>query len=104
MVCIIRHPPFMLYELIFVNTLPESEGQNGFAEIIKHACIKDAKMFKELEANSLKKYRQKKTLVSNLIQRNALIKIKVVQNDEFESVERKLLNFGHTLGHALENQ
>ena len=39
-----------------------------------------------------------------LIQRNALLKTKVVQQDEFEKGDRKLLNFGHTLGHALENQ
>ncbi len=104
MVGIIRQPSFILHDLVFLNTLPESEWQNGFAEIIKHACIKDAAMFKELQANSLKKYQQKKTLVCKLIQRNALIKIKVVQHDELENGERRLLNFGHTLGHALENQ
>lgn len=42
--------------------------------------------------------------LSKLIQRNAKIKLKVVQTDEFEQADRKLLNFGHTLGHALENQ
>ena len=104
MVGVIRQPSFILHDLVFLNTLPESEWQNGFAEIIKHACIKDAAMFKELEANSLKKYQNKKTLVCKLIQRNALIKTKVVQQDEHESGERRLLNFGHTLGHALENQ
>lgn len=101
---IIRQPSFILHDLIFLNTLPENEWQNGFAEIIKHACIKDAAMFKELQRNSLKKYRQGKVLVCKLIQRNALIKTKVVQNDEFENGERRLLNFGHTLGHALEDQ
>lgn len=39
-----------------------------------------------------------------MIQRNTLLKTKIVQRDEFEQSERKLLNFGHTLGHALENQ
>lgn len=101
---VIRQPSFILHDLIFLNTLPESEWQNGFAEIIKHACIKDAAMFKELEANSIKKYKNNKTLVCDLIQRNAMIKIKVVQQDEHEQGERRLLNFGHTLGHALENQ
>jgi 3-dehydroquinate synthase len=43
-------------------------------------------------------------LLNKLIQRNALLKSKVVQQDEFEKGDRKLLNFGHTLGHALENQ
>ncbi len=101
---IIRQPAFILHDLIFLNTLPQSEWENGFAEIIKHACIKDAAMFRELESNSLKKYQAKKKSVCELIQRNAILKTKVVQQDEFEKGDRKLLNFGHTLGHALENQ
>ena len=103
MVGTISQPAFILHDLIFLNTLPQTEWQNGFAEIIKHACIKDAAMFKELEANSLKKYQQKKILLCDLIQRNALIKTKVVIKDEFETGDRKLLNFGHTFGHAIEN-
>jgi 3-dehydroquinate synthase len=104
MVGIIRQPAFLLHDLIFLNTLPESEWRNGFAEIIKHACIKDAAMFRELEQYDLSYYQKKKAVICTLIQRNALIKTKVVQGDEFETGERKLLNFGHTLGHALENQ
>jgi 3-dehydroquinate synthase len=100
----IRQPSFILHDLIFLNTLPRSEWINGFAEIIKHACIKDAAMFKELETNSLKIYQGRKSLVCELIRRNAILKTKVVQQDEFEKGDRKLLNFGHTLGHALENQ
>jgi len=100
----IRQPSFILHDLIFLNTLPQSEWTNGFAEIIKHACIKDLTMFKDLESNSLRKYRDGKTLVCELIQRNAILKTKVVQQDEFEKGDRRLLNFGHTLGHALENQ
>src|ERR1700761_2092192 len=63
MVGTINQPAFILHDLIFLNTLPETEWQNGFAEIIKHACIKDAAMFNELEANDLKKYQTKKTLL-----------------------------------------
>jgi 3-dehydroquinate synthase len=99
-----RQPSFILHDLIFLNTLPETEWQNGFAEIIKHACIKDAAMFKELQSHDLKYYRSKKKELCLLIQRNAKIKLTVVQKDEFEQADRKLLNFGHTLGHALENQ
>lgn len=103
MVGLIRQPAFLLYDYSLLKTLPLNEWQNGFAEIIKHAAIKDAAMFNELEANSLAKYRRDKALLAKLVQRNALIKIKVVVNDEFEKGERKLLNFGHTLGHAIEN-
>ena len=99
-----KQPSFILHDLLFLNTLPEAEWQNGFAEIIKHACIKDAAMFKELQSHNSKFYRSKKKECCLLIQRNAKIKLKVVQADEFEQADRKLLNFGHTLGHALENQ
>jgi len=104
MVGMIRQPSFILHDLIFLNTLPQTEWENGFAEIIKHACIKDVAMFKQLEENSFKTYQDRKKSVFELIQRNAILKTKVVQQDEFEKGERRLLNFGHTLGHALENQ
>jgi 3-dehydroquinate synthase len=84
--------------------LPEAEWQNGFAEIIKHACIKDAAMFKELQSHSVKYYQTKKQELSLLIEKNAMLKTKVVSKDMNEKGDRKLLNFGHTLGHALENQ
>ncbi|MBL7697666.1 MAG: 3-dehydroquinate synthase [Chitinophagaceae bacterium] len=98
----IRQPDFLLYDSSFLKSLPLREWVNGFAEIIKHACIKDATLFKELEQNDLKFYRQDKDALSKLIQRNAMIKSKVVMTDEFEQGERKLLNFGHTWGHAIE--
>ena len=104
MVGIIRQPRFILHDMVFLNTLPLNEWENGFAEIIKHAAIRDAAMFKELETNTIKKYQNKKTAICNLVQQNAMIKTRVVQHDEFEKGERRLLNFGHTLGHALENQ
>lgn len=103
MVGLIRQPQFLLYDLSFLKTLPQAEWQNGFAEIIKHACIKDAAMFELLQNNSLTSFKKNPTLLAALIQRNALIKTKVVVNDEFEQGERKLLNYGHTLGHAIEN-
>jgi 3-dehydroquinate synthase len=61
-------------------------------------------MFKQLETSSFKTFQGKKKAISELVKRNAIIKTKVVQQDEFEKGDRRLLNFGHTLGHALENQ
>jgi 3-dehydroquinate synthase len=104
MVGAIKQPSFILQDLQFLNTLPEQEWQNGFAEIIKHACIKDAAMFRNLESKDLAFYIKNKKEISSLIRRNVLIKTRVVMQDEFEKGDRKLLNFGHTLGHALENQ
>ena len=104
MVGIIRQPKFLLYDISLLKTLPDAEWSNGFSEIIKHACIKDAAMFKLLKANSLASFQKNKELLAEIVERNAKLKTKVVQKDEFEKGDRKLLNFGHTLGHALENQ
>ncbi len=93
----------MLYDYSFLKTLPHKEWINGFAEIIKHACIKDEKLFELLENNSLETFHQTPEKIAALIKKNVQIKYNVVANDEFEKGERKLLNFGHTLGHAVEN-
>lgn len=104
MVGTIRQPSFILHDLKLLATLPQKEWENGFAEIIKHACIKDEAMFKQLEQSSLATFQNDHKQLGELVTRNATIKIKVVQEDEFEKGERRLLNYGHTLGHALENQ
>lgn len=104
MVGVIRQPSFLLYDLSLLQSLPVKEWENGFAEIIKHACIKDAELFAELEQHSISYYQKNAEALQQLIERNAFIKTKVVQEDEFEKGDRKLLNFGHTLGHAIENK
>jgi 3-dehydroquinate synthase len=99
----IRQPEFLLYDYALLKTLPHEEWVNGFAEVIKHAAIKDAGMFKMLQLTRLTTLKRNKDLLHTLVMRNAMIKIKIVQLDEFEKGDRKLLNFGHTLGHAIEN-
>lgn len=103
MVGLIRQPSFLLYDFSLLKTLPKEEWVNGFAEVIKHACIKDAAMFTLLEQNRLSFFQKNPAEISKLVQRNAMLKTKVVVADEFENGERKSLNFGHTLGHAIEN-
>ncbi len=103
MVGTIRQPEFIFYDYSFLETLPVAEWVNGFAEIIKHACIKDALLFSTLEKYSLHDYQADRTLIADLIEKNVEIKMQVVLSDEFEKGERKLLNFGHTVGHAIEN-
>ena len=99
----INHPRFLLYDYSFLETLPEKEWINGFAEIIKHACIKDKVMFDFLKEKSLDYFHTSLENIGNLVQQNVEIKYNIVSNDERENGERKLLNFGHTLGHAIEN-
>jgi len=103
LVGLIRQPSFLLFDYAFLQTLPQEEWTNGFAEIIKHAAIKDATLFEWLEAQDMATIKADPQLLSSLIQRNVMIKTEVVVEDEFESGERKLLNFGHTFGHAIEN-
>jgi len=99
---LIRQPEFLLYDYTLLDTLPATEWHNGFAEIIKHACIADAGMFAFLEKHHPGAFRDNRDLMKTLIQKNALLKAAVVQQDETEKGKRKLLNFGHTLAHAIE--
>src|SRR5437762_1439968 len=69
MVGIIRQPKFLLYDVSLLKTLPDAEWQNGFAEIIKHACIKDAALFSILEKNDLPGFQKNKKLLSALVER-----------------------------------
>jgi 3-dehydroquinate synthase len=103
MVGVIRQPGFLYYDISLLQSLPAEEWVNGFAEVIKHAAIKDAALFRDLEKNSINSYRKNKGALNDLIRKNVLIKSSVVQKDEFEGSDRRLLNFGHTLGHAVEN-
>ena len=103
LVGIINHPEFLLYDYSFLKTLPQEEWINGFAEVIKHACIKDKQMFTFLEKNTLERFQNYPKEIAKLIKQNVEIKYNIVSKDERETGARKLLNFGHTLGHAIEN-
>ncbi len=103
MVGTMHRPTFILFDFSFLDTLSKAEWINGFAEIIKHACIKDANMFDELAKHNIDYYLQNRNAIASLIEKNISIKTTVVLNDEFETDERYLLNFGHTFGHAIEN-
>lgn len=99
----ITQPEFILQDVSLLKTLPEEEWENGFSEIIKHACIKDKAMLDDLARHKIKDFQANQALLDELIRRNVFLKLKVVQKDPFEARDRKLLNFGHTIGHAIEN-
>jgi 3-dehydroquinate synthase len=98
----IRQPGFILYDLSFLESLQEKEWSNGFAEIIKYACIGDPGLFEELSASTLTAYKIRPEKLNALIARCVQQKNQVVLADEQENGVRKLLNFGHTTGHAFE--
>ncbi len=103
LVGVIKQPQFLLFDYSLLKSLPQEQWINGFAEVIKHACIKDAELFKLLQNESIENFQSDTDKLAALIEKNVQIKTTVVVNDEFEKGDRKLLNFGHTLGHAIEN-
>ncbi|MEO6734361.1 MAG: 3-dehydroquinate synthase [Ferruginibacter sp.] len=103
LVGLIKQPEFLLFDYSLLQSLPPEQWVNGFAEIIKHACIKDAGLFDLLEAETLESFQSDRNKLAGLVERNVQIKTTVVLKDEFENGDRRLLNFGHTLGHAIEN-
>ena len=102
MVGTIYQPETIVFDYSLLETLPDEEWVNGFAEIIKHTAIQDAEMLKELEANDIAYYRANPDALQNLVERNVAIKNKIVARDMTENGDRRLLNFGHTFGHAIE--
>ncbi len=74
MVGLIRQPLFLLYDYSFLQTLPKQEWINGFAEIIKHAAIKDAAMFKSLEQHKLADFQKDSSLIKQTHPTQCLIK------------------------------
>ncbi len=100
----ITQPQFTLYDMRFLDTLPDEEWSNGFAEIIKYGCIFDRDLYNELSAHSLAHYRNNgDEALSAVIEKCVAWKNKTVIEDEKETGVRKLLNFGHTAAHAIEN-
>ena len=91
-------PIRVIADIQSLATLPPETFADGMAEVIKTACIKDAELFAQLEAGTA----MDKTHMENTIARCMEIKKGIVERDENELGERKLLNFGHTMGHALE--
>jgi 3-dehydroquinate synthase len=91
-----HQPALVISDVETLETLPPREFRQGFAELIKHAVIRDAEMFERLQ-------RFDRADLPALIRRNVEIKAAIVAADEHETTgERALLNFGHTIGHAIE--
>ncbi len=97
-----NQPEIVFCDPRHIATLPASELGCGFAEIVKHGAIADDEYFSELERLGEKALDLDSGVVEAIVSRSVEIKAGVVGRDEKEAGERKKLNFGHTLGHALE--
>lgn len=86
-----------------LDTLPEREFYAGMAEIIKHSFIKDKNLYDFLVQNKERIVKREHEAVSEMLARNSMIKAEVVSCDEREGGLRAILNYGHTIGHAIES-
>jgi 3-dehydroquinate synthase len=106
-------PKAVFIDVKTITTLPAREVRTGLAEVVKYGVIEDAEFFKFLEANAhhlnAKAFEEKDTLRASLklwqtiVFESAKIKARVVEKDEKETGLRMVLNFGHTVGHAIES-
>jgi 3-dehydroquinate synthase len=96
-------PRLVLCDLNALKTLPEREFRAGLAEVIKYGIIYDANMFARLEHNLPKILKRDPKLLAAVVARCCEIKAEVVGRDETDDGQRAILNFGHTVGHAIEN-
>ncbi len=89
-----HHPTLVIADTDALRSLPERIWHEGFAEVIKHGIIRDAELFEKSAQLDLE----------SLVERNVALKAAIVSEDEREQTgERSLLNFGHTIGHAIEH-
>ncbi len=95
-------PRLVVADLDTLQSLPKNEFRAGLAEVIKYGVIYDSSLFEYLEKNTDKILQLDKDCLAHIIKTSCAIKAKVVEKDERESHYRMILNFGHTLGHAIE--
>jgi len=93
-------PRVVISDIATLKTLPAAETANGLAEVIKCAVIKDKDLFGFLESNISRI--KEEAVLEEIVYRTAGIKARVVEQDETDRGTRNLLNFGHTIGHAIE--
>mgnify|MGYP000215218033 CR=1 FL=1 len=97
------HPRAVYVDPHVLTTLPDAYFIDGFAEVIKHAFIQSATLYDTLAGFTSIGEVRKSDKLKNIIYRNCAIKKKVVEQDEREGGLRRILNYGHTLGHVVEN-
>lgn len=95
-------PSFVLCDTELLKTLPQDELRNGFAEAVKQAAIGDSRLFSFLETAREQALSLDPVAIDRVVNGCLEVKAAIVSRDERETGERRKLNFGHTLGHAVE--
>lgn len=86
-----------------LSTLPQKQILNGLAEIVKHGLIADKRILKILKKNPEKAIAAHTTIITDLLIRSCQVKRRIVEKDELENGLRMVLNYGHSIGHAIEH-
>jgi 3-dehydroquinate synthase len=102
MIGVFAQPEFVICDVDMLKTLPRNEFISGFAEIIKAGAIRSLPLFEFLEETVNKVVNYDRDALEKAIYESVAIKARVVQNDEKEKGERRILNFGHTFAHSIE--
>jgi len=95
-------PRLVLCDLDSLTTLPDRQYRSGLAEVIKYGIVYDRSLFDKIEAGLAQLLSRDARFLAEVVARCCEIKAEIVRQDETESGVRALLNFGHTIGHALE--
>jgi 3-dehydroquinate synthase len=98
-----HQPSLVLSDVGVLATLDDRQFATGMAEVVKHAMIRDAALFERLEAQSAAFASRDVGIMEDAVARNCRIKADVVATDEHEAGLRAILNYGHTVGHAIES-
>ena len=99
-----HQPRAVFIDLNFLKTLPEREIKSGLGEVVKYGVISDGKFFSYLEDNADKILQRDLKTLAHVVKRSCEIKAQVVSADEKEAGLRRILNFGHTMAHAIEEE
>jgi 3-dehydroquinate synthase len=98
-----NQPQAVFIDPATLTTLPEREWKAGLGEVIKYGMIADETFFEYVERHVARILKLEQVSVAQIVKRSCEIKAQVVSEDERESDRRRILNFGHTIGHALES-
>jgi 3-dehydroquinate synthase len=102
LVGVFHQPSLVVADIQTLKSLPPREVRAGLAEAVKHGMIADPELFGYLEAHVDSILRFEEEPLAFVVERSCAIKARVVEQDEREEGMRAILNFGHTVGHALE--
>ncbi|AQQ10078.1 3-dehydroquinate synthase [Sedimentisphaera cyanobacteriorum] len=97
-----HHPAAVIIDTHTLKTLPEREYLSGLAESVKHGLIMDSGYFSFIENNTAELIGRGDQALKHLAKENCRIKARVVEEDPCEKNQRRILNYGHTIGHAVE--